>query len=424
MVRTFKAPKWQFMNAAKWAIPISMIVMLAGDGLFLSLPLREKLGIDFLGGFSVKVNTQEPHSVDDIAQMVRAIPGTIGNSADVKQILDSGSKDTGYRQFVIQCKLSGEEDAQGTTTEETGEKQIRDALVSVLQKDPVQVVVAEDGRSASGSIFFESRHSVEDVRSALEKTGLANVVVEPDVEHPSAFLIQASVDPDRTPKDLRATIRLQFAGRDSTGRAFSLLSPIPESSVVGPQIGGEMRDKAIIAVLLSLLGSILYLRVRFAEYSFGIAVVAALVHDVLIVFGALAVATATGLIQAELDLAMIAAFLTIIGYSQNDTIVIFDRVRENLRHSKKPLREVLNDSINQTLARTILTTCTVVLTLVVLFLYNVGTRNVLEAFSFAMLVGVVSGAYSTVYVASPVLLFFEKRAAAKNRTAENPTPAS
>ncbi len=193
--------------------------------------------------------------------------------------------------------------------------------------------------------------------------------------------------------------------------------------MVGPTIGGELRDKAIIAVLLSLVGTVLYLRVRFAEYGYGIAVVVSLVHDVLIVFGALAVAAMTRKIQAELDLSMIAAFLTVIGYSQNDTIVIFDRVRENRLHSKAPLRDILNDSINQTLARTILTTSTVVIVLLILFIFNYGSRNVLEAFSFAMLVGVISGAYSTVYVASPVLLWFEKRAEKKATGLGAPTQA-
>jgi SecD/SecF fusion protein len=414
MAKTFKSPNWRFMDIAKYAIAASVLVIVAGDALFISLPNKDKLGIDFLGGFSVKVNTQEPQQVDTLARLVHEIPGTIGESAQVREILDSGSKATGYRQFVVQCKLSGEEEeATGTTSEQTGEKQIRDALAPVLQKDPVQVEVSADGTTASGEILFEAGHSTEDIRAALEKIGLAEVVVDPDPARANAYQIRAKVDPDRTPKDLAAAIHLQFSGHDSAGRSFSLLSPVPESSMVGPQVGGEMRDKAIIAVLLSLVGTILYLRVRFAEYSFGIAVVVSLLHDVLIVFGALAVATLTGLIQAEFDLSMIAAFLTIIGYSQNDTIVIFDRVRENRQHSKKPLREILNDSINQTLARTILTTSTVVLTLIVLFVYNIGSRNVLEAFSFAMLVGVISGAYSTVYVASPVLLWFENRANAR-----------
>jgi preprotein translocase SecF subunit len=154
-------------------------------------------------------------------------------------------------------------------------------------------------------------------------------------------------------------------------------------------------------------------RIRFAEYAYGIAVVISLLHDVLIALGALALATKLQILQAEVDLSMIAAFLTIIGYSQNDTIVIFDRVRENRQKSNKPLVQILDDSINECFGRTILTTATVVLTLLVLFLFNVGSRNVLEGFSYCMLVGVISGAYSTIYVASPVFLWLESRAAKK-----------
>jgi protein-export membrane protein SecD/preprotein translocase SecF subunit len=414
MVRTFKRPNWRFMDIAKYAIAASLIVIVVGDALFISLPNREKLGIDFLGGFRVTVNTQDPQPVSEVARLVHQIPGTIGASAQVRELQDSGTRAAGYRQFVVQFKLSGEEGVSGGTSEATGEKQIRDALAPVLQKDPVQVSASADGASASGDLYFEKAHPAADVSTALAKGGLSEVSVEPQPGRPNVFHFTAKLEKDKAPADLPRAIRTQIEGvRDSTGRPFSLLSPVPESSVVGPTIGGELRDKAIIAVLLSLVGTILYLRVRFAEYSYGIAVVVSLVHDVLIVFGALAVATMTGAIQAELDLSMIAAFLTVIGYSQNDTIVIFDRVRENRRHSTAPLRQILNDSINQTLARTILTTSTVVLVLLILFVFNFGSRNVLEAFSFAMLVGVISGAYSTVYVASPVLLWFEKRAAAK-----------
>jgi preprotein translocase SecF subunit len=197
---------------------------------------------------------------------------------------------------------------------------------------------------------------------------------------------------------------------DTKGVPYTLMSPIPESTVVGPQVGGELRDKAIRAMLLALFATILYLRFRFDQWSYGIAVVAALAHDVLITLGALAVANQFGFVQSEIDLSMVAAFLTIIGYSQNDTIVIFDRVRENIGKSKKPLRDILNDSVNETLGRTILTSVTVFLTIVVLFVANYGSRNVLEGFSFAMLIGVISGTYSTIYIASPVLLWLEKRA--------------
>jgi SecD/SecF fusion protein len=421
MARTFHAPSWRFMDFAKYAIAASVIVIVVGDALFIRLPKQDKLGMDFLGGFRVTVNTQEPQTVDKVAQLVHGIQGSIGQTASVVEVLDSGDRKTGYRRFIIQCKLSGEEDEQSTGAEKTGEKEIKDALAPILQKDPVQLAVSEDGNTATGEILFERFHSDVDVKNALSKGALTDITVEQTPDRPNVMRVSAKIIPEKAGSDLAAAIRTSLAAqRDSGGKSFDLLSPIPESSSVGPTIGGELRDKAIIAVLLSLVGTILYLRVRFAEYGYGVAVVVSLLHDILIVIGALAVATMTHAIQAELDLAMIAAFLTVIGYSQNDTIVIFDRVRENRRHSKAPLRQILNDSINQTMARTILTTATVVIVLIVLFLFNVGSRNVLEAFSFAMLVGVISGAYSTVYVASPVLLWFEQRAAKRGGNVGGP----
>jgi len=160
---------------------------------------------------------------------------------------------------------------------------------------------------------------------------------------------------------------------------------------------------------LSLFAAIMYIRVRFAEYSYGFAAVAALVHDVLITLGVLALAIKFDIVEAEINLPMIAAFLTIIGYSLNDTIVVFDRVRENLPRMKVPLRQIINTSINQTLARTVLTSMTTLTTVLILFFFNVGSRNVLEGFSFALAVGVLVGTYSSMFVASPVLLRLESR---------------
>ena len=173
------------------------------------------------------------------------------------------------------------------------------------------------------------------------------------------------------------------------------------TEIVGPAVGKELSQRGLIATVLSLVGLLAYIAFRY-QLSFAVGAVVATIHDLLVVVAFLA------FFRYDLTLNVIAAILTVTGYSTNDTIVIFDRVRENRAKSDKPLIEVLNDSINQTLARTILTTSTVVLTLLVLFLFNFGTRNVLEGFSFAMLVGVLSGAYSTVYIASPVLLWFER----------------
>jgi len=412
MAPTLKSPNLPFMRMAKYGLAASALVILAGNALFVALPDQKKLGIDFLGGFRLTANTQEPRQVGEIQELVRQIPGTIGESVQVRQISDSGTREKGYTQFLVECKLSAAEEDDTNRAADTGEQQITAALASVLQKDPIQVTV--EATQAKGELDFEDAPPAADVTAALVKAGVKDPIVEPSPERANVMRFQGATAEGSTAESLAGAIRLHLTGTDSAGRPFNLRSAIPESTIVGPQIGAELRDRAIIALLLSLVATILYLRVRFAEYSYGFGTALATAHDVLVVLGALAIATMTGIVQAELDLAMIAAFLTIIGYSQNDKIVLFDRVRENLRHAKEPLVEVLNTSINQTLTRTYMTGLTVLSSLVVLLLFNLGSRNVLEAFSFAMFVGLVAGVYSTIYVASPVLLWFERRAAARN----------
>jgi preprotein translocase SecF subunit len=164
--------------------------------------------------------------------------------------------------------------------------------------------------------------------------------------------------------------------------------------------------------------------VRFREYRYGIAAIVALAHDVSIVLGVVALMHFSGIVDVEIDLAMIAAFLTIIGYSLNDTIVLFDRVRENLpRMTDKSFKEVLDISINQTLSRTLLTSLTTLLALVIIFVFNYGRQNVLEGFSFAMILGVLVGTYSSIFVASPVLTMIHKKHGA-HPTAASQVPAT
>jgi SecD/SecF fusion protein len=425
MIKVLEKPKIKFMNASRIAIPISLITLFAGVALFAWLPDHKKLGIDFLGGFAVTVRTQEPQQEQTIRDLVAKIPGTIGESAQIQAITDSGSKDRGYSTWRITFKLQGEETTSDADIGERGLKEIQDALEPVLQRGPVEVKLepGEGVQKVQGELYLEDSHTQEDIAKALASGKVRNAVLAPLPGDAKGFTFTGETEPEISEQELVSAVTQAFTGfKDSRSVAYRLMTPIPESTFVGAQVGGELRDRAVRALLLGMLGSILYLRIRFAEYSFGIGVVAAVAHDVLIALGGLAVACWTGILQAELDLTMIAAFLTIIGYSQNDTIVIFDRVRENLPKSKKPLREILDDSINETLGRTILTTCTVFLTLLVLFLFNVGSRNVLEGFSFCMLVGVVSGCYSTIYIASPVLLWFDKMAKKREQKSNDNTP--
>ncbi|MCD6181043.1 MAG: protein translocase subunit SecF [Candidatus Cloacimonetes bacterium] len=164
---------------------------------------------------------------------------------------------------------------------------------------------------------------------------------------------------------------------------------------VGPRIGNELREKAIMAIFWALLGIIIYIWWRF-EFSFGIAAVLALFHDVFITLGVFS------LLGYEINLPVVAAFLTIVGYSLNDTIVVFDRIREDLRlYRKENYGKVINKSINETLSRTIITSVTTFLVVLSLYLFG---GSVIHDFAFAILIGVVVGTYSSIFVASPLLV--------------------
>ena len=170
---------------------------------------------------------------------------------------------------------------------------------------------------------------------------------------------------------------------------------------IGPKIGGEMRGKALAAVFYALLGILMYITFRFDRY-YAVGAVAALAHDVIITLGIFS------LLRLEIDLAIVAAFLTIVGYSLNDTIVVFDRIRENVRADRRTdFTVMVNHSINQTLGRTIITSVTTFV--VVLVLYLIG-GEVIRYFAFALMVGVVVGTYSSIYIASPIMAILETRA--------------
>lgn len=188
---------------------------------------------------------------------------------------------------------------------------------------------------------------------------------------------------------------------------------------VGPQIGEELRMQGLYAVLLSLVGMLIYIWVRF-ELRFGVGAIMACVHDVLVTLGLFAI------FGFEFNLTTIAAFLTLIGYSVNDTVVIFDRIRENMRKTRrKPLIDVMNESINQTLSRTLLTGGSTLLVLAALMWLG---GDVIRGFAFVMLVGILVGTYSSIYVASPFALLWEQwfgsgaRAQSAGRAGETPAP--
>ena len=200
-------------------------------------------------------------------------------------------------------------------------------------------------------------------------------------------------------------IKTQFSGSSSEiseqltlalGKTFTLR----RVESVGPKIGKELQNDALKAIGLALLLILMYITFRFDRY-YALGSVMALIHDVLITLGVFS------LLDYEINLSIIAAFLTIVGYSLNDTIVVFDRIRENIpKYMKKTLNDVVNLSLNETLNRTVITSLTTMMVVVILFVWG---GKVINLFAFALIVGIFIGTYSSLFVASPVMVFFEKR---------------
>ena len=195
---------------------------------------------------------------------------------------------------------------------------------------------------------------------------------------------QAGKQSAQLSEDVLAALRQQDAGVDMRRVEF-----------VGPQVGEELTEQGGLAMIYALIGILIYIMVRF-QWRFAPGAVIALVHDVVIIMGIFA------LFQFDFDLTVLAALLAVIGYSLNDTIVVYDRIRENFRKLRKrtPL-EVINTSLNQTLSRTLMTSITTLLVLVSLFVFG---GKVIHSFSLALMLGVLVGTYSSIYVASPVAL--------------------
>jgi preprotein translocase subunit SecF len=186
---------------------------------------------------------------------------------------------------------------------------------------------------------------------------------------------------------------------------------IIDTEVVGPKIGADLQRQAVLAVLYALGGMLVYIAFRF-EWIYGFAAVIAVFHDTIITLGLFS------LFNKEISLTVVAALLTLVGYSMNDTIVTFDRIRENLKILRRePLESLINRSVNQTLSRTVLTSGLTFLTAVSLYLFG---GQVLNGFSFALVVGILVGTYSSVFVASPILVFWQNFMESRKRAVQAP----
>ena len=260
---------------------------------------------------------------------------------------------------------------------------------------------------AGGSVLwlkFSEPVAVESLRSSLADIGLGDSEIQMMGEGSATgvseeVIIRSAQSAEGVSRtgEIKETLRTAFPGI-----SYNIL----DEEFVGPKIGSELKGKAIKAILFSLLVIVLYISWRF-EFRFAIAAIIALAHDVLITIGIFSLA------GKEISLPVIAALLTIVGYSLNDTIVVFDRIREELRlMRRKRYPFIINASINRTLSRTIVTSTTTLF--VVLSLFVLG-GHVIHDFAFALLVGVMVGTYSSIFVASPVLVEWQQRWPARKK---------
>ncbi|MBE9536373.1 MAG: protein translocase subunit SecF [Proteobacteria bacterium] len=242
-------------------------------------------------------------------------------------------------------------------------------------------------------VKFSDDPSISDLRESLEAAQLGDILVQDFGDGIGEYLI-------RVEKSNSETERLSLRIREKLTEKFGADSyEVQSVEMVGPQVGGDLKEKALMAILYAMVGILIYVSLRF-EFRYAVGAVIALMHDVLITVGAFSVT------NYEISLPVVAALLAVIGYSLNDTIIVYDRIRDNLKRAKRgEENSCINTSINETLSRTLLTSITTLMVVGILFVYGGG---VIHNFAFALMIGIMIGTYSSVFVASPVLIYYNE----------------
>lgn len=373
----FTQTKIDFLGKTKYFVGVSLCLLAAGA---VSLVMKggPRFGVDFKGGTLVYIKFQEAPRVGEIRQALEAD----GLQVAALQPFEEAADD---HELKVDLDLSGEEGASSA----------KDRVISALKRvypgeeakldfnntDPEALA----DRLLANEEIMNSALSLEEMQTSVsalldfrdkERSGLVRDAAE--------LGSIAGVHPDIAAALSQETYLGSFAIRGA--------------SYVGPKIGKDLQWQAVKATFFALGGMLVYIAFRF-EWVYGFAAVVAVLHDVLITIGFFSI------FDREIELTVIAGFLTVVGYSMNDTIVIFDRVRENRKLMRRqPLEGLLNLSVNQTLSRTFLTSGLTLVAVLCLFFFG---GEVLRGFSFALLVGVLIGTYSSIFVASPILLWWQ-----------------
>jgi preprotein translocase subunit SecF len=383
----FRDTQINFMKYRKVWMLVSLVFVLLGIGALFSHQ-HLNLGIDFAGGTQITLKFKDK---PDVERLRKVLDDAGVDDAQIQRFGEVGSNEVIVKTPVLQGSEEGSLDTVTSALDaDMGGGGAGLDLNKVGPGDLTDLFVREDPDGVSAD------QGEEEARSYYE--GVANALMEVRRED---GLIQTWDQLDRAEGVSPAVL--------DTLKTQTHLSDYAVLAVenVGPQIGRELSTRGILAVALSLVGMLIYIWLRF-ELRYGVGAVTAVFHDTLVCLGIYA------LFDFEFNLTTIAAFLTLIGYSVNDTVVVFDRVRENLRKNRRqPLIEVMNESLNQTLSRTILTSGTTLLAVGTLLVYG---GDVLRGFAFVLTVGIVVGTYSSIYVASPVALLWDQLFGTEART--------
>ncbi len=399
-MRLFKNTHIDFLGV-KW-ICIGISIALSVIGL-VSLLLKggPRLGIDFTGGAQiVYAFSQKPDE-----NQIRSIVEAAGVKVDSVQRFDKAEKNEVLLRIPMEKKegrdLSREVTAslqkalfpKGT---EAGAFDLnlngQDVLLSKL--------LADDPEK------FAARPSVD---PKTEYTRIAQAIISKRSEMTLFHSIGEAASAPGVPAATAAWLKEK-----------AVVGPFTQLNAenVGPQVGKDLREKGTWAIVLSWAAMLAYVGIRFRSFSFGAAAVVALMHDTWVTLGLCSI------LNVEISLTVVAAFLTLIGYSMNDTVVVYDRIRENMQKSrKKPMVELINESINQTLSRTVLTSVLTFIVVIVLFFMG---GEVLRPFSFVMMVGIIIGTYSSIFIAAPLVVVWEewKQKRSARKPASAPTAPS
>jgi preprotein translocase subunit SecF len=383
----FKGVNVDWMGKAKYFVALSLILLAVGWASILKNG-GMRYGIDFKGGTLVYVRFAGPAPLDQIR---KGLSSAGLNDSTIQTISDNVLGGGSQNDVVIGLEQKGQSDE---ATLDAG----RESIVNVLHK-------TFGTSDAGGKPDFNSVTKEQLSEALTVKDPLALGAAAGDRYNQLAQRLLAARDADHSGivtsfDQLKAVDGVTPAVLGTLNNGFVLGNfTIRDVEIVGPKVGAELRLQAIRATLYALAGMLIYIAFRF-EWVYGAAAVIAVFHDVLITLGFFS------LFHFEISLTVIAALLTLVGYSMNDTIVIFDRVREDQRLMRREaFPDVVNKAINQTLSRTILTSGLTFLTVLVLFLMG---GQVLRAFSFAMVVGVVVGTYSSFGIAAPIVVVWNK----------------